>query len=155
MAIPKLRYLSSTPFLPITHPADQRDRTFDIADVPFTAVPPEEMKLYTANIKKFGHYDGYKARKYWASRFPSPICPSSSSRFQCRKWTQRTMSSTRLSSMGARNSSCMLSVTLAEAVQVNRDVTKRPHPQALRPFFPELGAFARHNHFNVLHPILR
>jgi hypothetical protein len=49
----------------------------------------------------------------------------------------------------------MPSVMLAEAVQVNRNVTKRPHPQALRPFLPELDAFARHNHFNILHPILR
>ena len=30
-----------------------------------------------------------------------------------------------------------------------------PHPQALRPFLPEVDAFAQHNHFNVLHPILR
>ena len=46
-------------------------------------------------------------------------------------------------------------MTVAEAVPVNRNVTKRPHPQALRPFLPELDAFARHNHFNILHPILR
>ena len=72
-------------FPSLTHFADQRDRIFDIADVPFTAVPPEEMKTYTIDIEKLGHYAGYKARKYWASRFPSPICPSSSSRLQGRK----------------------------------------------------------------------
>lgn len=38
---------------------------------------------------------------------------------------------------------------------VHRDVTKRAHPEALRPFLPEISAFARHNHFNVLHPIMR
>ena len=29
------------------------------------------------------------------------------------------------------------------------------HPKALEPFLPELRAFAEHNHYNVLHPILR
>jgi hypothetical protein len=38
---------------------------------------------------------------------------------------------------------------------VNRDVTKREHPEAVRQTMPEVAAFARHNHFNVLHPILR
>ncbi|KAJ7725543.1 hypothetical protein B0H16DRAFT_1665841 [Mycena metata] len=38
---------------------------------------------------------------------------------------------------------------------VNRDVTKREHPEALRPLLGEIGAFARHTHFNVLHQILR
>lgn len=38
---------------------------------------------------------------------------------------------------------------------VNRDVTKRLHPAALRPFMPEIESFARHNHFNVLHPVLQ
>ncbi|KAG1730105.1 uncharacterized protein EDB91DRAFT_1239136 [Suillus paluster] len=38
---------------------------------------------------------------------------------------------------------------------INKDVTKRPHPQALRPFIPEVDAFIRHNHFNIVHPILR
>lgn len=38
---------------------------------------------------------------------------------------------------------------------VNRDVTKRSHPEAVCPFIPEIASFARHNHFNILHPILR
>ena len=38
---------------------------------------------------------------------------------------------------------------------VNRDVTKKQHPQALRPFIPEVEAFARFNHLQVLHPLLR
>ncbi|KAJ7898385.1 hypothetical protein B0H13DRAFT_2032141 [Mycena leptocephala] len=38
---------------------------------------------------------------------------------------------------------------------VNRDVTKRQHPEALRPLLDEIAAFARHTHFNVLHQILR
>lgn len=42
-----------------------------------------------------------------------------------------------------------------ENYNVNRDVTKREHPQSLRPFLPEIAEFARHNHLNVLHPILR
>ncbi|KAF5325264.1 hypothetical protein D9619_009988 [Psilocybe cf. subviscida] len=42
-----------------------------------------------------------------------------------------------------------------EHYNVNRDVKKREHPEALRPFLPEIDAFARHNHEQVLHPILR
>ncbi|GLB39565.1 putative non-haem dioxygenase in morphine synthesis N-terminal [Lyophyllum shimeji] len=42
-----------------------------------------------------------------------------------------------------------------ENYNINREVTKREHPHALRPFLPEIAEFARHNHFNVLHPILR
>ncbi|KII84323.1 hypothetical protein PLICRDRAFT_46193 [Plicaturopsis crispa FD-325 SS-3] len=42
-----------------------------------------------------------------------------------------------------------------EHYNINRDITKRAHPKPLRPFLPEIDAFARHNHFNVLHPILR
>lgn len=95
------------------------DRIFDIADVPFTAVPPEEMKIYTASIDKAGYYAGYKPRKYWKVDTESGIMDE------------------------------------IEHYGLNRDVTQRPHPQALRPFLPELDAFARHNHFNVLHPILR
>lgn len=32
---------------------------------------------------------------------------------------------------------------------------QKHHPQALQPFLPEIYAFAEHNHFKVLHPILR
>ncbi|KAF9237227.1 hypothetical protein BU15DRAFT_76132 [Melanogaster broomeanus] len=105
---------------------DHRDRVFDIADVPFTAVHPEEMRIYTANIEKVGYYAGYKARQDWARisfplLLPPPLCPGS-----------RPIDA-----------------------EVNRIVTQHPHPQALRPFLPELAAFVRHNHFNVLHPNLR
>lgn len=64
------------PFQSAIHIADQRDRIFDIADVPFTAVPLEEVKIYTADSHEVGYYAGYKPRKYWASRSPSLICPS-------------------------------------------------------------------------------
>ncbi|KAJ7088430.1 hypothetical protein B0H15DRAFT_841338 [Mycena belliarum] len=42
-----------------------------------------------------------------------------------------------------------------EHYNINRQVRKRAHPEALRPYLQEIEAFARHNHFNVLHPILR
>ncbi|KAJ7018055.1 Clavaminate synthase-like protein [Mycena alexandri] len=42
-----------------------------------------------------------------------------------------------------------------EQYNINRDVTKRPHPEALQPFLGEIEAFARHTHFNILHPVLR
>ncbi|PPQ91997.1 hypothetical protein CVT25_004653 [Psilocybe cyanescens] len=42
-----------------------------------------------------------------------------------------------------------------ENYNINRDITKRQHPEVLRPFLPEIEKFARHNHEEVLHPILR
>ncbi|CAA7263311.1 unnamed protein product [Cyclocybe aegerita] len=42
-----------------------------------------------------------------------------------------------------------------EHYNVNKDITKREHPEALRAFFPEISAFARHNHENILHALLR
>ncbi|KAJ7450793.1 Clavaminate synthase-like protein [Mycena latifolia] len=42
-----------------------------------------------------------------------------------------------------------------EHYTIHRDVTKRQHPETLRPFLGQIDAFARHTHFNVLHPILR
>lgn len=34
-------------------------------------------------------------------------------------------------------------------------MTKRQHPEALRPFLPEIGTLAKFCHLNVLFPILR
>ncbi|KAJ7611250.1 hypothetical protein FB45DRAFT_804045 [Roridomyces roridus] len=42
-----------------------------------------------------------------------------------------------------------------EHYNINRHVRQRAHPEALRPYLREVEAFARHNHFNVLYPILR
>ncbi|KAI3612076.1 Clavaminate synthase-like protein [Moniliophthora roreri] len=42
-----------------------------------------------------------------------------------------------------------------EQYNINRNVARRTHPEAIRPFIPEVDAFARHNHFNVVQPILR
>lgn len=42
-----------------------------------------------------------------------------------------------------------------EHYNINRDVTKRGHPETLRPLLQEIKEFSKHNHFNVLHPILR
>ncbi|KIK34611.1 hypothetical protein CY34DRAFT_812806 [Suillus luteus UH-Slu-Lm8-n1] len=42
-----------------------------------------------------------------------------------------------------------------EHYAINLDIAKRPHPTAVRPFLPEIDDFTRHNHFNILHPILR
>lgn len=38
---------------------------------------------------------------------------------------------------------------------VTRDVTVKQHPQALRPFLPEIDEFIRFCHFKILHPLLR
>jgi len=42
-----------------------------------------------------------------------------------------------------------------ETYNINRDVTKKEHPAALRPVMNEVTAFARFNHFDVLHELLR
>ncbi|KAF8888023.1 hypothetical protein BD779DRAFT_1440344 [Infundibulicybe gibba] len=42
-----------------------------------------------------------------------------------------------------------------EHYNINPDVTKKQHPAELRPFLPEISEFAKHNHFNVLFPLLR
>ncbi|KAF9231643.1 hypothetical protein BU15DRAFT_90852 [Melanogaster broomeanus] len=94
---------------------DQRDRVFDIADVPFMAVPPEEVKICTVNVEKVGCYAG-------------KVDMDNGILVQIEHWQY--------------------------SVNVNRIVTQRLYPQALCLFLFELDAFARHNHFNVLHPIL-
>ncbi|KAJ6498545.1 hypothetical protein C8R47DRAFT_1175638 [Mycena vitilis] len=45
--------------------ASQTERMFDIADVPFTGVDPDEKRLYIAKMKETGAYRGYKPRQYW------------------------------------------------------------------------------------------
>ncbi|KAI3612054.1 Clavaminate synthase-like protein [Moniliophthora roreri] len=42
-----------------------------------------------------------------------------------------------------------------EQYNINKNVSRRNHPEAIRPFLPEVEAFSRHNHFNVVQPILR
>ncbi|KAF9457901.1 Clavaminate synthase-like protein [Collybia nuda] len=42
-----------------------------------------------------------------------------------------------------------------EAYNLNRDVSMKEHPTALRPYLPEIEAFGKHYHFKVLYPILR
>ncbi|KAG6816818.1 hypothetical protein H0H87_002661 [Tephrocybe sp. NHM501043] len=41
-----------------------------------------------------------------------------------------------------------------EHYNINRHLHRRPHPIPLRPFLPLIEIFARHNHFNILLPIL-
>ncbi|RDB17174.1 hypothetical protein Hypma_001823 [Hypsizygus marmoreus] len=96
---------------------DQTDRIFDVADIPFTRVEPEEKQLYAGRMKETGSHQGYKLRNYW--HIDSGVYDQ------------------------------------VEAYNINRDVTKKQHPVALRPFLSELEAFGRHNHFNVLFPLLR
>ncbi|KAG6826198.1 hypothetical protein H0H92_000760 [Tricholoma furcatifolium] len=42
-----------------------------------------------------------------------------------------------------------------EHYNIHGDVRVKEHPEALRPFLPEIEAFARFNHFNILDPLLR
>ncbi|KAG6828486.1 hypothetical protein H0H92_007801 [Tricholoma furcatifolium] len=42
-----------------------------------------------------------------------------------------------------------------EHYNINRHLYKRAHPVPLRPYLARIDDFAKHNHYNVLHPILR
>ncbi|TFK45779.1 Clavaminate synthase-like protein [Heliocybe sulcata] len=42
-----------------------------------------------------------------------------------------------------------------EHYNVNPDVYRKQHPQALRPVLPEIDAFVKHCHVNIVHPMLR
>jgi hypothetical protein len=41
------------------------------------------------------------------------------------------------------------------ACAVNRDVAKKPHPEVLKPYLPEIKDFAKFNHTEVLDKVLR
>ncbi|PFH47634.1 hypothetical protein AMATHDRAFT_77105 [Amanita thiersii Skay4041] len=96
---------------------EQRNRIFDIANIPFTQVSDEDKQKYLGRMKETGSYQGYKLRQYWHI------------------------------DAGVRDQ--------LEHYNLNRNVFHREHPEALRPFVPELDAFVRFNHFNVLLPLLR
>lgn len=61
-------------------------------------------------------------------------------------------SSTTTVSVDVDASVCWL---LTADIAVNRVITKRQHPLALRPLLPEIAEFARFNHEHVLHTLLR
>ncbi|KIJ53705.1 hypothetical protein M422DRAFT_64637 [Sphaerobolus stellatus SS14] len=42
-----------------------------------------------------------------------------------------------------------------ENYNINHDTTKRNHPEALRPYLSDVASFARFNHEQILHPILK
>ncbi|KAF8842792.1 Clavaminate synthase-like protein [Paxillus ammoniavirescens] len=42
-----------------------------------------------------------------------------------------------------------------EHYNCNRDVNKVMHPQALRPFLPDIDAFVKHNHYNIIHELFK
>ncbi|KAJ7111481.1 Clavaminate synthase-like protein [Mycena epipterygia] len=97
--------------------AAQTERMFDIADVPFSCVNSDEKRVYTAQMKEAGSFQGYKPRQYW--HIDNGIHDQ------------------------------------MEGYSIHRDVTKRQHPEAVRPFLAEIEAFTQHTHLNVVYPILR
>ncbi|KAG6848923.1 hypothetical protein H0H93_012733 [Arthromyces matolae] len=108
----------------------QSERIFDIANVPFQYVSHEEKTVYAGTMKQSGSYQGYKLRQYW--------------HIDGGVYDQLEM-----------YNGLPLERTSVYIKTVNRDVNKREHPHTLRPLLPEIEEFARHNHLNVLHPILR
>ncbi|KAG5642907.1 hypothetical protein DXG03_001914 [Asterophora parasitica] len=112
---------------------EQTARMFDIADIPFSAVTSHEKEKYVGQMKTTGSYQGYKPRGYWHIE--------GGVRDQVETYNSKRDFSN-------------ISHHANRTFQVHRDVTRKEHPEALRPFLPDIAAFARHNHFNVLNPLL-
>ncbi|EJD39523.1 hypothetical protein AURDEDRAFT_71066 [Auricularia subglabra TFB-10046 SS5] len=112
-------------------------RMFDIADLAFAATTDADKTAYAASIKEAGSYQGFKARQYWHI--------DSGVRDEVEIYSSTCVVSHRQCRPGR----------LSERRAVHRDVRKREHPEVLRPFLPEISAFARFNHLRVLHPLLR
>ncbi|PIL28641.1 hypothetical protein GSI_08683 [Ganoderma sinense ZZ0214-1] len=127
----------------------QNDRMVDIADVPFTQVSEEEKQHFASKIKETGSYRGFKPREFWV-RYPLslvhflPLCDD---------WSD---------AHGKSDFVLLLRQTIDNGVRdqienynIHHSIFSQPHPKALQPFLSEMRAFAEHNHYNVLHPILR
>lgn len=101
-------------------------------------------------MKETGSYQGYKLRQYWVINLSvSPL----HNQLQHSMLVAEFVISWNITTVR-----CIVRTdgnAISFVVPVNRDVTKREHPEPLRPFLPEVAAFARHNHFDVLHPLLR
>jgi hypothetical protein len=106
-------------------------------------------------MKQTGSYQGYKLRQYWVR--DGCISPNAWS-FDLRNSTKFSISmpgfATSLSTIIVSGMHSFF-VDSSYVLSVNRDVTRREHPEALRPLLHEIKEFSKHNHFNVLHPILR
>ncbi|CCM03603.1 uncharacterized protein FIBRA_05741 [Fibroporia radiculosa] len=109
------------------------DRIFDVADVPFSLVSNEEKRTYAANIKATGSYLGYKLRQYWHI--------DAGVHDQVEHYNSKSVYF-RIEPIGLYS-------------LVNRDVKKKQHPESLRPLLPEIEAFAKFNHIEILHTLLR
>ena len=62
----------------------QKDRVFDIANVPFEQVSDDEKIKYMGKMLETGSYQGYKLRQYWVSRYRRSLlfCAAFSRRMQ-------------------------------------------------------------------------
>ncbi|KAF9238969.1 Clavaminate synthase-like protein [Melanogaster broomeanus] len=111
-------------------------RMFDIADIPFSGVSDEEKQVYAGTMKQNRVVAGLQTSTVFRKEFSFD-------------WAVRTslISAVQHIDNGVRDQS--------EQYNINRDVTKRGHPEVVRPFLPEIREFARFNHLNILHPILR
>ncbi|KAI0708358.1 Clavaminate synthase-like protein [Earliella scabrosa] len=106
----------------------ENERMVDIANVPFAQVPEEEQRQFTSKIKEVGSFRGYKHRQFWAIILSHPSLSSTIDN-------------------GVRDQ--------IEHYNIHRPVFQQEHPKALQPLLPEIRSFVGHNHYNVLHPVLR
>ena len=65
--IPSLRKVFSVCHSGPLFISEQRDRIFDVADVPFSGVSDKEKQLYTSVDEETGWYHAYKLRQHWVS----------------------------------------------------------------------------------------
>ncbi len=135
----------------------QNDRIFDIADVAFSQVSDEEKKQHAGNIMETGLYSGYKLRQYWVSyplrppRSQGSLLVVSLAHRQRRPGPDRALQQcvSFMSSNGSVLNSTMCSVVHPHVYD------RQEYPKSLRLFLPEIRAWTEHNHYNILHPILR
>lgn len=65
----------------------QTTRIFDIANLTFDGVTPEEKQEYTGDTEALGAYKGYKPRNYWV-RLVLCLADLSGHRFNLQFWTE-------------------------------------------------------------------
>ena len=123
----------------------------DIADLAFSKVSDSEKRQFEGNMKE-GTYQGYKLRQYWVRSLRRTVLYLTH---------HRRTGSTSMEVFVIRSKITIVSIVGRHARYhgfmelVNKQVHNKEHPEALRPLMPEIEAFAKHNHFNVLHPVLR
>ena len=129
---------------------EKTERMFDIANIPFAKVSEEGKRIYVARVKDSDSYQGYKLRQYWVNQSLPLLSNILVDYLVISPWTTAFVTNWNTTIVWFL---FILVEPFLIQFSVNRDVRKRQHPEPLRPFLPEIEAFSRNNHENILHPI--